>query len=290
MARPGITQEQVNHAADSLVAAGKNATIDAVRDALGTGSKGTIHKMLGVWKAAAPAVAKVAREIPAPLSAALANEIDRASAEARAEIEGKLADLQKEADGLASDVERLESERDTLADQVAILTQERESLSGLSDEQGKEIERLQADLDRERGAAEAARVEMAKAQIRVEDQATKLAEQSAELANFKAAIDTTQKARAVAEQDAAVLVAKLEAADASKTDLVKQIETIKADTTKQIERLQADFAKQLAGAEARAQAARQAADEARAAAEKAGREAAELKGELTAMKAAKGGK
>jgi len=47
----GITQEQVNAAADALVAAGDKPTVDKVRQALGTGSPNTVTRMLENWRA-----------------------------------------------------------------------------------------------------------------------------------------------------------------------------------------------------------------------------------------------
>ena len=49
MAR-GITQEQVNAAADALVAAGEKPTVEKVRAALGTGSPNTVTRMLDAWR------------------------------------------------------------------------------------------------------------------------------------------------------------------------------------------------------------------------------------------------
>jgi hypothetical protein len=51
MAR-GITQEQVNTAADALLLAGERPTIERVRVALGTGSPNTLIRLLDVWWAA----------------------------------------------------------------------------------------------------------------------------------------------------------------------------------------------------------------------------------------------
>jgi hypothetical protein len=51
MAR-GITQEQVNTAADALLLAGERPTIERVRAALGTGSPNTLIRLLDVWWAA----------------------------------------------------------------------------------------------------------------------------------------------------------------------------------------------------------------------------------------------
>ncbi|RUL65780.1 DNA-binding protein [Dyella dinghuensis] len=46
----GITQEQVNAAADALVAAGEKPTVEKIREALGTGSPNTVTRMLEVWR------------------------------------------------------------------------------------------------------------------------------------------------------------------------------------------------------------------------------------------------
>jgi Plasmid replication region DNA-binding N-term len=48
----GITQEQVNVAADALVAAGENPTVEKIRARLGTGSPNTVVRMLDTWRSA----------------------------------------------------------------------------------------------------------------------------------------------------------------------------------------------------------------------------------------------
>lgn len=49
MARPGITQAQVNETADALLRAGERPTIERVRQVLGTGSPNTVVRLLDVW-------------------------------------------------------------------------------------------------------------------------------------------------------------------------------------------------------------------------------------------------
>jgi hypothetical protein len=46
----GITQAQVNRAADAILDTGKNPTVEKIRAALGTGSPNTITRMLDVWR------------------------------------------------------------------------------------------------------------------------------------------------------------------------------------------------------------------------------------------------
>jgi hypothetical protein len=46
----GITQEQVNQAADAIVAIGERPTVEKIRNQLGTGSPNTVTRMLDVWR------------------------------------------------------------------------------------------------------------------------------------------------------------------------------------------------------------------------------------------------
>ncbi|MBO2007085.1 DNA-binding protein [Serratia marcescens] len=130
MAREGITFEQVAAAADALVGEGQQPTIRAIRERLGTGSPNTVHKHLTARREARPVAAAAAPELPQALTAAIAAEIERAAAQARAEIEGRLVQARGEAVELAAAGEVIEAERDALAEQVAELTRERDTLAG----------------------------------------------------------------------------------------------------------------------------------------------------------------
>ena len=116
MAREGITYEQVAQVADKMVADGQQPTIRAVREALGTGSPNTVHSHLTAWRAARPQAQAQAPELPGELVLAIAQEIERAAARARSEIEGRLVDAQTEAGELATAGAALEVE---LAERLA---------------------------------------------------------------------------------------------------------------------------------------------------------------------------
>ena len=238
MAREGITFEQVAAAADDLVGQGKQPTIKAIREALGTGSPNTVHRHLATWREGRPQAVVTASALPASLTAVIAAEIERAAAQARAEIEARLVQAQAEAADLSGAGEALEAERDALVEQVAALTTERDTLAGKAAQQAADIAAQVLQIEREQAAAEAARLEVATARVKIEAQS----EQAAELVRLRAALDSSQQVRQQAEQQAAVLAAKLEAT---------------------IDRLES--------------AAREIED-ARAAAKKAGEEAAELRG------------
>jgi len=211
MARTGVTFEQVEAVADAIRGEGLQPTINAVRERIGTGSPNTIHKHLTAWRSARPQAVTVTTELPVSLTSAIATEIERAAASARAEIESKLVQAQTEAAELANVGEALEAERDELIEQVAALTTERDTLAGKAEQQAADIKAQAERIEREQQAAESARVELARAQLKIESSVEKLADQAAEVKRLRTALDTETKSRIAAEQQAAVLTAKFEA-------------------------------------------------------------------------------
>ena len=118
--------------------------------------------------------------------------------------------MQAEAAELASIGEALEAEREGLIEQVAALTTDRDTLAGKAGQQEADIKAQAERIEREQQAAESARVELARAQLKIEASAEKLADQAAEVQRLRAALDTESKSRIAAEQQAAVLTARLE--------------------------------------------------------------------------------
>lgn len=294
-----ITQEQVNAAADTIRATGTKPTARAVRDALGTGSMATVLKFLQVWQAGQVRPAAQDVTLPPVLIRGLVDFIGQEVAQAKAGLEADLATAQQAAADLIAEAERQAA---TIDAQEKFLDESRGDKAELIGKLGQ----MEADLtaardeaERERQAAEVARVEIAKVQIRVEDQAAKLEAQAAELASLKTALAASEKARQAAEQNAAVVSAKLEACESSGVDLRERMGKAEARAEK-AEQLAQVKAGELATANVTIQAgqarleaaereltsARKSADEARAASKTAGEEAAELKGELTATRAA----
>lgn len=214
MAREGVRLEQVSAAADALVASGIKPTIRLVRERLGdTGSPNTIHKHLATWSDSRPAAAAAPAELPQALVMAIGAEIGRVAAQARSEVEERLVHVQAEATELARAGDMLEVERDSLADQLGALASERDQLSGRAQQQATDLIELGQRLEREQHAAEAARVEQARTQLKVEGQADVMASQIEEIRRLRDELGIETRARIAAEQQAAVLAAKLEASD-----------------------------------------------------------------------------
>ena len=236
MARIGVTFEQVSAAADALAGEGKTPSITAVREKLGTGSPNTIHAHLKTWREARPVARAEAVELPADLRNAIAHEMQKAASAARAEVQELLVQAQAEAAELARAGEELEVERDQLAEHVLVLTTERDTLLGKSHEQATALMDAAQRIEREQQAAEAARIELAKAQLKIDQANANEARYSTEISELKTALKSAEKEAVEATKTGAVASAKLEASNASLSDALARAERAEkalADATQQ---------------------------------------------------------
>ena len=290
MARPGITCEQVAATADALVADGQQPTIRAVRERLGTGSPNTIHRCLTNWRAERPApTPPPAPRLPDELQRALAEALERAAARAKADVEARLVQAQSELAELAAGGEALEAERDGLEDEVVALTRERDEQAGIIKQQADELTERAREIERERLAAETARVEQAKGELRIEALGERLAEQLQALERLRAELESEREARRQAEQKAAVLEARL--GDCQDRIQVAEQRTAKAEerahaVQREHQRLERQIQAQQAALDSAArelETSRKAAAEQQERARKAIEEAAELRGEMKSM-------
>jgi colicin import membrane protein len=169
-------------------------------------------KHLTAWREARP-WRPPPRQLPQALTAAIAAEIERAAAQARAEIEGRLVQAQGEAAELAAAGEVIEAERDALAEQVAELTRGRDTLAGKAEQQAVDLADQAQRIEREQQAAESARVGLATARpSRSRHRPNGRPRQAAEIERLRAALaDAPTKAAPPPNNEAAVLAAKLEA-------------------------------------------------------------------------------
>lgn len=211
MARPGITYEMVEAAADALQAErpGVTPTLAAVRAHLGTGSPNTIHKYLRMWSDNRPKATAQVLAIPEDITKALSSWVLQQATGSRADAEERSVQAQAAADELARVGEDLEAERDQLLADIVALTTQRDQHQATADERAAEIQRLLVEVERERGLAGAAQVDAAQARLRAESQVEHLAEMRGRVDSLSAAVDAERAARTLAERDAAVTAAQL---------------------------------------------------------------------------------
>lgn len=289
MARIGVTYEQVAEIADAIVGQGLQPGVRNIRERLTTGSPNTIQRHLDTWRQARPKAAAKVMELPATLTAAIASEIEKAAASARSEIEGRLVQAQDDAAELAAAGEQLEDERDDLLNQLTIVTTDRDQATATAAERATEIERMTAELARERHAAEQARIEVAQGRNKQEASDEKLKEQKEEIARLRQLVEQLQATKQAAEQAAAVANAKLEGMidRANRAEArIDQLEKQQEANTKELNSARNQITSQqiaLDAASREADTLKTQLKEAKADAKKAEGEASELRGQVTAL-------
>ena len=248
-----ITFEQISAVADAMKTEGVKPTSRAVRERLGnTGSMGTINKLLGRWKSGQERQISAALVLPPALQRVLLEFMDNELTAARTTLEAELAEQQQEAADLATENERQVIENDAQAETIESLRADVAEHQGRAGQLESDLAVARDEAVRERSGAELARTELAKAQLRLEA----MPRLEADLEAVRVVLETERTGRQQAEQAAAVLAAKLEAAERR---------AIEAD--------------------ARTEKAEAATAQCAAAAKKSGEEAAALRGQLEALKA-----
>lgn len=288
-----ITFEQVAAVADAMKTEGVKPKSRAVRERLGdTGSMGTINRHLQSWKKGQERKVSAALMLPPALQRVMLEFMDDELTSARTMLEAELADQQQEASDLATENERQVIENESQSDTIELLRAEVSVHQGRAGQLESDLVVAREDAARERSGAELARTELAKAQLRLEA----MPRLEADLVAVRASLDTERAARVTAEQAAAVLTAKLEAAERRATESDARTTKAEAVTTQAIAKAEA-VARDLVAANAAVQAgqvrlegaaqelenAKKAVATAIAAAKKSGEEAAELRGKLAAQ-------
>jgi len=280
-----ITHDQVAAAADQIKAAGNKPTARAVRDVLGTGSMATVLKFLQQWQGGQVRQSQAIDDTLDPaIGRAISNVIVGKVQEATADATARLADLQAEAEAIIAENERQAAELEGQAAELAALQEQHAALAGRAQQLESDATRTVADLVAERQAAEAARVELAKAELRLEA----VPRIEAEIEKFRADLLQSRAQAAELHEAAAVATAKMEAAEAARKKAEQQLEAAAAKDAATAQALQNERVAvqachaRLESAAREISAATEAASKARAESKKSSEEAAELRGQLAA--------
>lgn len=285
-----ITTEQVAAAADNIKAAGGKPTARAVREVLGTGSMATILKHLQQWQDGQLRQSQSIDDTLDPsITRAISNQIVAKVQEATAGATARLADLQAEANTIIAENERQSAEIEAQAAELISFQDKHSALVGRVQQFEADATRTATELAAERQAAEAARVELAKAMLRLEAVPrieAEIEKVRAELLQARAQATEQHEAAAVATAKLESEAAKCKRYEAELIAFVKQAEEAgkRAVATAEAlgnERVAVQAAQARLEAAAREiAAANDAASKARAEAKKSSEEAAELRGQL----------
>jgi chromosome segregation ATPase len=211
-----ISYDQVAAEADAMIANGDKPSARGIRERLGTGSMGTIHRFLQEWREVRRGASDAsAMTIPPALQRALLEFMEQELTARLAPAEARLAEQQQAANDLALEVERQAEQIASQADDLARLAEEKAAAEGRATQLDAELAAARKEAVSERQAAEIARTELAKAQLRLES----MPRLEADLMAVRNDLAAERQARTAAEQAAAVLTAQ-------KTDLAARVEQI----------------------------------------------------------------
>ena len=211
-----ITQEEVNSVADQLRATGAKPTARAVREALGGGSMATVLKHLHVWQSHQVRAPDTQAVLPVGLQRALVDFIAQEVASAKVTLEADLVTAQQANQDLIAESERLATALEREQSAVKTLQADKAELSGRLGQLTKDLEEVRAETVAQREAAEHARTEKAKLELRLEG----VPRLEAEIERLKVALESERSAKVVAEQQAAVAQARLEKTEGQLKELV----------------------------------------------------------------------
>ena len=213
-----ITYDQVAAIADAIKASGAKPNPRLVRERHGSGSLGTVHKFFQQWRARQERQVEASLTLPPALQRAILEFMDQELTSARAALEADLADAQQASADLATENERQATQIDTLQSAVDELGAEKAALVGRVGQMEQDLTSARDEASREREGAEAARTELAKAQLRLE--AMPILEKENE--RLQKALDIERTARTDAERQAATAGAKADGLAARLADTQAQ--------------------------------------------------------------------
>ena len=219
-----ITFEQVSVAAETIKAQGGKANSRTVREVLGTGSMATILKYLQQWQGGQSRQSQAIDDTLDPaVVRSISNHIADKVQTATSALTIQITEQQTEMDSLISENERQAAELETLTTSFNALQDQHNQLSGVVKQLEAEAARTAAELVSERQAAEAARIQLAKAELRLE--AVPRIEK--EIEQVRGELATAQKQAAELHETAAVANAKLEAASLQRKEIDVQVTDLK---------------------------------------------------------------
>lgn len=200
-----ITYEQVAAAAEKLKAEGTKPTNRAVQQLVG-GSMATVLKFMQQWKGDQTRQSHMIDDTVDPdVAKSIHNMLARRIQEATADTTSRLAELQTDTAAVIEESERQAAELERSGVELAAAHELCSNLTGRVGQQEIDIDKLNSELVSERLAAEHARTELAKAELRIEA----AAKVEVDLAAVREQLEQERQRAIKAEKGAAVLDAQL---------------------------------------------------------------------------------
>lgn len=221
-----VSYETVAAAAESLSKDEKRVSVRSVMGVLGGGSPNAILPLLNQWKAGRPVAQATEINVDPRIGQIIAEQITKATAEARSDIEQRLAEVEADASAIAEAGREAEQALEAAQAEIAKLTTQAQTQAGQIEQLKADAEQVKRDAAdqvataqaaardavtkaeeiaaRERGEREVAQVALAKAELRLEA----MPKLQAEVEKLQTALDAERQAKAVSDAKAAALDAK----------------------------------------------------------------------------------
>jgi len=198
----------------------------AIREMLGSGSMATIVKYLRAWRASQAQQSDSPIVLPQVLQRVLIDFVDQEVAAAKAGLENELASAEQTNVDLILESERQATVLEAQEKEIERLRTDNATLQGRLVQLASDIEVTQAALETQRQAAEVARTEVARHEIRLEE----LPKLKQEIELLQVALENERSGRASAEQAVAVSAVCLGKTEEQVAQLEEQLARAVADT------------------------------------------------------------
>lgn len=230
-----ITFGQVAAIADAMKAAGTRPTARAVRERIGSGSMGTIHKLLQQWagKVAEADDEDDSPELPSSIASTLMDFVSTQVAEACEPLNEELQAAKDAANQIAEDNERMHIAFDEQGRELVNML-EKFAASNATLEQTRAV---LADHESEVFKLRAQVSELLLELDRSKRQTEMLASMQPDLVEAQNRLAEARKGREDAQRDAAVLGAQLAAKTEQANDLAERLKTCESRADRQTEEL-----------------------------------------------------
>lgn len=230
-----ISFEQVATYAEALKNEGIKPSARLIRERHGSGSLGTVSKLFQEWSAGQVRRNETNVSFPHAIQQAILDFVSHESMVARANLEGKLNEVHVAVADLATENERQAAQLESLKSQIEDLHKEKASLGGRVEQMESDLAEVRNEAVRERQAAESARTDLAKAQIRLEH----LPRLEADLAAAREECHASDQRHQEVERDLAVARTELMSAEQSRNEAVLSFSARLADAQEQMRQLAA---------------------------------------------------
>lgn len=201
-----ISKEQVFAVAESMKAAGRTPTIASIRETLGSGSSGTIHRWLSEWKTGQSAGTAPEISVPESVIRAITDFAVSVCSASKSAFEGDLATQSASLEEVSRENEAFAKMIDEMEEEIKNLRSAKSELSGQITWMKEEAAKLDTDLERARLELENVRMELAKSLLRMES----IPRMEFEVEKLREDLRLAEKARVDAEREAAVAAARSE--------------------------------------------------------------------------------